>query len=1543
MSAPRSVPPAPTPVPVPLPAAQNVPIREPTQKKYSEGSMYEDMSPEDIKAWHDRYANFKKWREEVPNKTQVGQTFSDPPGKDVGVGSYPSYIEPSDDGTVLTTIKEKFLEAARARSELERLPNPQTTQARTVQQPQPSSMKKVQSRTNLQARVEKLRTSGTETPPSRPPSRTHTVRPPLSQKPVPSQNVAPTARTQPVKALTIEIQPPSTKTPTKTPLASQAQTQTQTQKLAQSQQPSDSHRTPSRKPSISAKPVRPPPTPLLAHAPAADKTLRPATEPKVMSRPPSTRGSYSPGAQIVPSPTPSAKYAEREAYISSALTLPLDMLVETEAVPAKVDTSSHLTTGRLDSLLGKSRSGSRNKGSQRSAGSSTTLPSPRSDHPPSRNDQRSVDLARSKTTSDLPTHSRAGTQALHEGHRYEGSNHLPLPDVQSTKPKVSSEATITRAANQPLPPTTHISTHAAAPAPPKTSNTKTPKQPDEYAESQTTIIRAAREPLPLSAPNQATHAETIKVPLSVKTALASSGPATRAPPTATAATVTRAGQIPLPATTGGIRTQKSAASTIKPIAENTANPASPRNVPLPPTAQTTASSVAAQNPAAPAAPSHRSQKPLRPALTPQHSFDALTHALSLGRRQRDPSVGDLTAHFEPAVYPLPPSGGTLFSSPEQVGNIPIRTTEHEVAFSTVQYIPPESLHTTTVSSTPAAQHSIKPRSNQSNKSSRSVAPPTPATRAAVIPLPPSTFAPNTHSTPRVLPSAPAPSSASPPAPPPPPVTSPVERPNAIPSSAIEVLPPRPSSHHPATNPPVASQVSVHQAGELDDHPHIHFSPGQVSQSLRSDDDHVSFEVPSGSRGRLRVTLKWFRDGHRSARSSPRAAPERLSAIAETEDPPPPPLPPKTTSLMSRILGRPAQPPSTAPQSRPEPLPQSRSRSTTPPSPDLHLIPDHQRPHLSPPPMKRDHPKSPTGSDQYRPHNPYYNQYYSGGLPAYAQVYNMLSPPLPYRQPGAQRWAQGPGPAGPYRQAQPMTHAQTQTLNQPQPQLDAGSPARESVDPPSDAEPPQQPQMPQGYPQPPIMGVNGFPQQPYWAIQHQQQQQQQQSNQSIWQRMFRKTSQQQQQQQQEDNLRPEDSVTIRNWARGVAPGGKAPTMLPQTTPFGAQARPTILPQQQQGGGRPTLAGTAYPNQGNNVYSGPGTTLYNLRGGYPPDYDNRTRRGRGREPSVWEKIMYRRQRETEEAVYRSPPRRRKDLPSPAPPPRHAARRGLFGRNLSPSDEEENRHRDRDRTRTGRNRFISDDRYALGRNRRDDIRDQRADKFERYNIRQREKEERRRQRSLKRDARANANATGLRREVLVNVDPRDRPLDVGGTGRTGRSGTLVGEWVGKFGRGRQRGQRFPTSESRVRNYQPETQPRLWKDRIPFTRRPQAQAQAQAQYSTYPVKFPQQTVSRQGQPRMVPGGQADRRQTLRRTMRVTERIAPLRARSQPQPQPQPSSGNALGLGLGFGSGSKSGFGSRSNTRQREVQGQTLPQGQGMKGMLGRLNLGNRTTNGRR
>lgn len=83
--------------------------------------------------------------------------------------------------------------------------------------------------------------------------------------------------------------------------------------------------------------------------------------------------------------------------------------------------------------------------------------------------------------------------------------------------------------------------------------------------------------------------------------------------------------------------------------------------------------------APPTALPHRQQLPLpRPSLTPSHSFTKNRSADGVGRKQRDPSTANLSAHFQPASYPLPKSdtNPSIATSPaQQAPFVPVTVSE----------------------------------------------------------------------------------------------------------------------------------------------------------------------------------------------------------------------------------------------------------------------------------------------------------------------------------------------------------------------------------------------------------------------------------------------------------------------------------------------------------------------------------------------------------------------------------------------------------------------------------------------------------------------------------------------------------------------------------------------------------------------------------------------------------------------------------------------------------------------------------------------------
>lgn len=103
--------------------------------------------------------------------------------------------------------------------------------------------------------------------------------------------------------------------------------------------------------SAAARPARSPPVPLLAHPPQS--MLAPAPPSNAIVKP----IPLAPGDPVYPAPSPKSTRAQRDAYLSSALDLPFDILRQRHVEsPAASDTSSKPSNRRLASLLGMSKS-----------------------------------------------------------------------------------------------------------------------------------------------------------------------------------------------------------------------------------------------------------------------------------------------------------------------------------------------------------------------------------------------------------------------------------------------------------------------------------------------------------------------------------------------------------------------------------------------------------------------------------------------------------------------------------------------------------------------------------------------------------------------------------------------------------------------------------------------------------------------------------------------------------------------------------------------------------------------------------------------------------------------------------------------------------------------------------------------------------------------------------------------------------------------------------------------------------------------------------
>ncbi|KAK8853107.1 hypothetical protein IAR55_003808 [Kwoniella newhampshirensis] len=978
--------------PAPTPGRLSLlpPQRTSPKKDYSEGSMYEELDAEDLEVWRRRYATFKQWRIEVPNRKDqesgVSSASSFSNGKGVGVGSADwNWRDQSDCGTIPSTV--------------------------------------VQGGRKVEPRVRAR---------------------PQAERPAP-----------------IRHHPASRKTP----------------------------------------------IPLVAHPPP---TTQSSLRPNLVHRPSTRASSGSPaqGELVIPSPSPSAGYAETEAYIASALHLPLEILSQTThgVVPPRIPTSSKLTTGRLGSLLSKRRDRLSNRIEKST--SSTTTPSFIS-----RRLDEETKRSSSGTPAD-PSHSREIRIKLDRGQpvgavlegdqRITDPIHMSLPRGHPSRSRPPTEATVARAARQslpfssPNPIASEVMPYATASRNSAARNHQTDARSVSTARdtpSAHTIKRFARTPLPSSATN--TYTSQVKVPISVKTTDGSVPNLSRLPPN--------------PSISGS---EDHVIGEEQPLRRDNGRDIGPfpNQISLP-------SSVYSFEPdrtSAPIATTHRQQPPLpRPAITPHTLLDSQTGKRTSCHRHRAPSAGDLTAHFEPALYPLPPSSSTVVSTPETRAK--------------------------------ASAH-LNPK-----HTSAAVVPSRADSSESVIPE----FASHLQRPARIAPSKVAPSRT----------VSPTL------GKRYDESPSLPEALHTSSRESASHDVRVTSQGrkaqvEVDTLPSAHKNqyllhrlPASTPLSIRSNEDQVSFEVPQGSKGRLRVTLRWIWGGKQSLSGSDSGVP--------------PPLPPKNYGLLDRVNPvagggeTPAQCNNKdryrvgATSSDSKHIVTERNQPGTSFAPNeiptrqrQYPIPGHLRPPLDPPPWKHNETKrsplvgsyqflTPTGVDQ--------PQYYSGAsLPAYRpphQIYNAQVPPVPF--------------AYPQPRMKLAAYQSAATLNGlgMQSPLAPSSPARESEDPLFE----ERLLLPSGAPG--LIGSGLIPFQ-HQAVQPHKKQRfwySQPEKLSVWQRIFRR------------NREDGNHATIRNWRKGVN-AGRAPTTVPYINNTRAPSTiypPVLSPTITMGQYQPAVRGDRSP--------------------------------------------------------------------------------------------------------------------------------------------------------------------------------------------------------------------------------------------------------------------------------------------------------------------------------------------------------------------------------
>jgi hypothetical protein len=1291
------IPAAPTPLPVPLPPPAPGPIREPTEISYTAYS----PSPSSLALHEDRMKRIKEWTAEVPVKhhrprledlgaggTGSGSTVTF--GQAVGVGSADwSDASGSETGTVPTTVRQERKE----RIELVR-----AHQSVSVKRPAPPEASSIILAVAAPA-------------------------PPTEAKSTASKHAGHSALA------------PASSSPQVVPKA------------------------PTKPPSAASR-VRSPPVPLLALPPSASAPKIPPT--------PSPRLAAGSGDLLYSLPPVGATHSQREAYIASALDLPLDLLAQRDnalAPPARLtppsSASSQITTSRLGSLLGRTKGDGRRVASEGTGAGSATGSLRRTanagDAWRSRQDQgrqasagrgtavMGALLARSKTAGAALEGTRAAAIASHttshpppvSSARTLAANNAVPASIPAQG--VRSNATAIMAAAQPLPQSSgrtishpdhrpdatltqttprpplagpsansHTNSRPTRPGVPAPASARPPPPPavmtapNQSVRTERTAVQAAHIPLPVSATRTAPSSQaTVKpVKMSIDPDPFAAPPPSRLTPSA--ATYIQAAQIPMPVSALPHSVHGSQNESVKitshhqyALADSGAEPMPlqytqtwPRSAvdrlapPLPPAPpQPLHVPLAPPASGSPVAPpisaTHRQQLALpRPALSRSAgSFDGL--ARTLGRKQRDPSLTNLHTRFEPALYPLPPSATASTPVTLPLPPVPVSVSaraQHEGPLT---------------GQTPADMLLELPQAPLTRTPEVVPQPAVAQWQGPVLPVPARPQFPVNYFDPMPVPPVPAAM---------PLLTEPAFLPahltGIVNPQLPVVFPPIPLVGNPL--PEIPLSPARLQASNDASPRNIQVTPssGEVER-VREEEDHVSFEVPSGSRGRLRVSLAWLRDGTRSPRWR-RAQTVRSEVSASS---PPPPVPPK--------------PPSAAASQR------QTAKPTNPPRvSDNGELPPAPRPVIRDPP-KREDAKSPVdpgeSAQSPKPTPPqapgWFDPYYSGAtLPPYGphaqitQVYQMqLGQPNPwgFSQPG-------PMPVTPtYNPWTGMAQARLPGAgSHGPPTIPPPSPRPDSVEPPSDnGTPPSPPMGPYplpggGYPsamlgmQAPVTNAYGDLTRRYLAP----------PKQSFWSKLRGERGGR----DERDGLRQQDkddNATTRAWRRNINRDGEA---------IGAQ---------QMGRDRNYPVST--------MGRGIGLERVDLLDAPPL---------RRRGSSAWDRLMWRRR--TEEGYYSRPRRSRQNDGATGRAPTFPSAFGLpFGRNNTA-------RRERKGAANGTYQSVGQDRQLARRDR------------------EREKEERRRARRERRDgrqARAKASTSGMGSQRPYNaLGLQSRPSAMGSQNR-------------------------------------------------------------------------------------------------------------------------------------------------------------------------------------
>jgi hypothetical protein len=422
------------------------------------------------------------------------------------------------------------------------------------------------------------------------------------------------------------------------------------------------------------QPLRSPPVPLLAKAPSQ----QPPMSERLLHKP----VPLAPGDVLYPPPAAGSSHSQREAYISSALDLPMDLLTlrngessstairMTAAERGRSVSAPRSQLKGLDKVevlqevagpLGRSHTaGSRlgegvelARGGKQTAGSTQQLPTPAHSR---------VISTTTKRVVSAPIH---GPPASREGKTATSYRSRTKPGLPVEVPPKPAQGTLS--------PVQYL-TPGYQPAKPVPSMGS---QQSRRSEQSARVRQVSGSEAVRSLGSQRSHRSRQGVQHSH---LLDQGDSSLGPPIVhrgNGESVEEDIQTGQPARPPGTERYRQSSNNLDRSALSPPPPLAPPPSPRHPTSARQDPSVDFKSkplpaPGHPAVPPHRQQLPLpRPALAQSSSsYDVL------GRRLRDPSTTSLTARFEPIMYPLPPSKTTDTHTSPEIVSLPTLPVHH---------------------------------------------------------------------------------------------------------------------------------------------------------------------------------------------------------------------------------------------------------------------------------------------------------------------------------------------------------------------------------------------------------------------------------------------------------------------------------------------------------------------------------------------------------------------------------------------------------------------------------------------------------------------------------------------------------------------------------------------------------------------------------------------------------------------------------------------------------------------------------------------------